>query len=39
MLIEELKNGRKEIKTDSYQISIGELISLYEAGDLKLDPA
>ena len=39
MLSEELEKGRKEIKTDSYQMSIGEIINMYKDGDLKLDPA
>lgn len=38
-LIEELASERKNIKTDSYEMSIGELISLYRDGDLKLNPA
>lgn len=38
-LIEELAIERKNIKTDSYDMSIGELISLYRDGDLKLNPA
>jgi len=39
MLREELEKGRKEIKTDSYHMSIGEIINMYKEGDLKLDPA
>ena len=38
-LMEELSKERKSIKTDSYDMSIGELISLYQDGDLKLNPA
>lgn len=38
-LLEELTRERKTIKTDSYEMSIGELISLYQDGDLKLNPA
>ena len=38
-LIQELATERKNIKTDSYEMSIGELISLYRDGDLKLNPA
>ena len=38
-LQKELELGRKEIKTDSYHMSIGELINMYTDGDLKLDPA
>lgn len=38
-LLEELEAHRKNIKTDSYSMSIGELINLYKDGDIKLDPA
>lgn len=38
-LMEELDKERKNIKTDSYDMSIGELISLYQDGDMKLNPA
>jgi hypothetical protein len=38
-LTAELAAGRKEIKTDSYSMSIGELINLYNDGELQLDPA
>ena len=38
-LLEELSKERKTIKTDSYDMSIGEIINLYKSGDLKLTPA
>ena len=38
-LLKELSEGRKEIKTDSYSMSIGELLNLYTEGELQLDPA
>lgn len=38
-LLEELKKERKNIKTDSYNMSIGEIINLYEDNELKLNPA
>jgi uncharacterized protein with ParB-like and HNH nuclease domain len=38
-LNEELSIGRKEIKTDSFSMSIGEIINLYRDGDLELTPA
>lgn len=38
-LIEELESERKNIKTDSYSMSIGEVVNLYKDGDIKLDPA
>lgn len=37
--MEELSKERKTIKTDSYDMSIGELINLYKEQDLKLNPA
>lgn len=38
-LIQELEKERKNIKTDHYSMSIGEIVNLYKEGDLKLDPA
>ena len=38
-LLKELEEERKNIKTDNYSMSIGEIINLYKEGDLKLDPA
>ena len=38
-LIEEFYNERKNIKTDTYSMSIGEVINLYKEGDLILNPA
>ena len=38
-LMMELSKERKNIKTDSYDMSIGEIISLYKDNDLKLNPA
>ncbi|PTX14694.1 uncharacterized protein DUF262 [Pontibacter mucosus] len=38
-LLDELATGRKEIKTDSYSMSIGEIINLYKDGEIELDPA
>ena len=38
-LMNELSKERKSIKTDSYDMSVGEIISLYKDGDLKLNPA
>ncbi|NLW74849.1 MAG: DUF262 domain-containing protein [Methanomicrobiales archaeon] len=37
-LYEEIENNRKTIKTDSYNMSIGELISLYEGQELDIHP-
>lgn len=38
-LMDELGKERKNIKTDSYNMSVGEIISLYQDKDLKLNPA
>jgi hypothetical protein len=37
-LQEELENKRKEIRTDSYSMSVGELISLYANEELEIHP-
>jgi hypothetical protein len=37
-LQEEIDKVRQEIKTDSYSMSIGELISLYEQGEIDIHP-
>lgn len=39
LLKKELSEGRNEIKTDNYHMSIGEVINMYKDGDIKLDPA
>lgn len=38
-LSDRIENTRKEIVTDSYEMSIGELINLYTDGDLIINPA
>lgn len=38
-LLDELQAARKQIKTDSYSMSIGEIINLYRDEDLILNPA
>ncbi len=38
-LTEELRNSRRNIKTDSYKMSVGEIINLYKDGDINLNPA
>ena len=38
-LLSELNHGRKEIKTDGYSMSIGEIINLYRENELELAPA
>ncbi|GLR77137.1 DUF262 domain-containing protein [Aliivibrio sifiae] len=38
-LLEQIEEKRKEIFTDSYPMSIGELVNLYKDGDLEINPA
>lgn len=38
-LIKQIEEKRKEIFTDSYPMSIGELVNLYRDGDLEINPA
>lgn len=38
-LIDEIAEARKEIVTDGYDMSVGELINLYRDGELKINPA
>lgn len=37
-LIDEIKDARKVVVTDGYEMSIGELISLYKQSELVIDP-
>lgn len=37
-LVEEITAAQRNVRTDAYQMSIGELVSLYEEGDLIIDP-
>ena len=37
-LDQQIKARRNEVRTDNYPVSIGELISLYESGDLDIHP-
>jgi len=38
-LLEQIEDKRKEIFTDSYPMSIGELVNLFKDGDLEINPA
>ena len=38
-LMKELSSERKNIKTDSYDVAIGELLNMYADGDIRLNPA
>jgi len=37
-LVEEIESAARSVRTDSYSMSIGELVSQYEDGDLIIDP-
>lgn len=37
-LIDEITAAQRSVRTDAYQMSLGELVSLYEEGDLIIDP-
>ena len=37
-LLDEVKAARKRIVTDGYEMSLGEVMSLYRDGELKIDP-
>ncbi len=39
IILDQVETARKEIKTDNYQMSIGEAISLYKEKEIKLNPA
>ena len=39
LLKKQLEESRRKIKTDSYSMSVGEIINLYEEGDINLNPA
>lgn len=38
-LDQEIKAARKKIVTDGYDMSLGEIISIYKSNELKIDPA
>lgn len=38
-LVDEIRAARKEIVSDGYEMSVGELINLYKDDELKIDPA
>lgn len=37
-LTDELKNARRQVVTDGYEMSLGEIVSLYKSGELVIDP-
>ncbi|MGK8641108.1 DUF262 domain-containing protein [Brucella anthropi] len=38
MLSEEIENAQRAVRTDAYQMSIGEIISMYDNSELIIDP-
>lgn len=38
MLLEEIVNAQRLVRTDAYQMSVGEIVSMYDEGDLVIDP-
>lgn len=37
-LSEQIQTAQRRVRTDAYQMSVGELVNLYEEGELKIDP-
>lgn len=38
VLITEIEAAQRQVRTDAYQMSIGEIVSMYQEGDLVIDP-
>ncbi|ASJ76209.1 DUF262 domain-containing protein [Granulosicoccus antarcticus] len=38
MLSEEIESAQRLVRTDAYQMSIGEIVSMYETGEIIIDP-
>lgn len=38
MLLEEIETAQRNVRTDAFQMSIGELVNLYEDGDIVIAP-
>jgi uncharacterized protein with ParB-like and HNH nuclease domain len=38
MLAEEIANAQRSVKTDAYQMSIGEIVSMYDNREIIIDP-
>ena len=38
MLSEEIEKAQRLVRTDAYQMSIGEVVSMYENRELVIDP-
>jgi len=38
MLKDEIDSAQRRVRTDAYQMSIGEIVGMYEAGEIVIDP-
>src|SRR5258705_3761871 len=38
MLLEEIMNAQRHVRTDAYQMSIGEIVSMYDNSEIVVDP-
>src|SRR6185437_10092460 len=38
MLAEEIVSAQRHVKTDAYQMSIGEIVSMYDSREIIIDP-
>src|ERR1039458_8278196 len=38
MLAEEIASAQRSVKTDAYQMSIGEIVSMYDSSEIIIDP-
>ena len=38
MLQEEIEQAQRLVRTDAYQMSIGEVVTMYENGEIIIDP-
>jgi hypothetical protein len=39
MLSDEIKSAQRQVRTDAYSMSIGEIVTMYDSGELIVDPA
>lgn len=38
MLATEIENAQRNVRTDAYQMSVGEIVSMYEEGEITIAP-
>lgn len=38
MLTEEIENAQRQVRTDAYQMSVGEIVSMYDNKEIVIDP-